>query len=122
MPLLTASTPVIAVQPLANARNRSQMLAVSVASGNDAGGTSGGSECLVRSKPQNDREARDEQVSWHRQDPAGFLRAAQIDQRDHKQNAEAKPQDIGVQLGHGRDKRADAGRNADRDVEHIIDH
>src|SRR4051795_1785151 len=40
-PLLTASTPVIAVQPLANARISSQKLAAIAADGCGAGGTTG---------------------------------------------------------------------------------
>jgi hypothetical protein len=40
-PLLTASTPVMAVQPLANARSSSQMLAVAPAAASGGGGTTG---------------------------------------------------------------------------------
>src|SRR5262245_47013109 len=40
-PLLTASTPVIAVQPLANARSNSQSVAPLVAGGTFGGGTTG---------------------------------------------------------------------------------
>ena len=39
--LLTASTPVIAVQPLANARNNSHRLSASTALGGGGGGTTG---------------------------------------------------------------------------------
>jgi len=40
-PLLTASTPVIAVQPLANARSTNQMLAAVTLAGSGAGATTG---------------------------------------------------------------------------------
>jgi hypothetical protein len=41
MPLLTASTPVIAVQPLAKARSSSQRPTASVAGGSGGGATTG---------------------------------------------------------------------------------
>ncbi len=126
-PLLTASTPVIAVQPAANARSSSHSVIGAVAweaAGRSAAGCGWpplDNACHSAGR-QDPHQRRDEQVGRHRQGEPRFLGAAQIDQRERHQDAQTKRQGVVVQRGHRRGERADAGGDADGDVQHVVHH
>ena len=77
---------------------------------------------LPHAKHDDGGKARDEDVGRHREQPSGIKRSTQIDQRNERKNTEAERQNVGMQRRDRRHKRPDARGNADRHVEHIVDH
>ena len=67
-------------------------------------------------------EAGEKSVGRQREQQPGLAGAAQIGQRHQGEDAEAQLQRPRMQRRHRRGERADAGRDADRDVQHIVDH
>ena len=93
-PLLTASTPVMAVHPLAKALSSSQRLTDGRGRGT-AAEPPRASGCPPRatswrSRWRSGHERAEEQISRNHEDDAGFAHAAQVDQRDQGQNRQAK--------------------------------
>ena len=128
MPLLTASTPVIAVQPLANACSSSQRPTAAVAAGS-GGGRDDRLRVAVAERPpcrsptaSTAAKHRDEEVGRERERPARLDRAAQVHQRDQRQDHQAERQRVPVQGRERRDQRGDAGGDPDRHVQHVVDH
>src|ERR1044072_6762679 len=93
-PLLTASTPVIAVQPLANALISSQRVAGATAAGSGGGGGTGAGglpACQNRlHDPDQNRGAQrpDEHVGWQCEGEPGFLDSAQVDDGHEGEDAQ----------------------------------
>ena len=86
-PLLTASTPVIAVQPLANERIRSHALPPATPAGRAGGGVSGNrmpaaEQRLYQADCQGRKQRSDEKISRQRERHARLAYAAQIDESD----------------------------------------
>ena len=81
-----------------------------------------GSPGRPRAGAEDEQQRGQKQIGRDRQDQPGLLGAAQVHQGDQRQHAEAKRQGIGVQRRHGRDQRAHPGRDAHRDVQHVVHH
>ncbi len=93
-PLLTASTPVIAVHPLAKARIKIQSDAAIAAGGCGAGGSTGTGRppravLLTTPMARTRQQRNDEQVRGEHEREARLAHPAQIDQRDHGQDHKA---------------------------------
>ncbi len=125
-PLLTASTPVSAVQPLAKAFSSSHAPTIAVAGGTGGGAATGmGCPCesSARITPISDRDQQraQEQIRRNHEDAAGFLDAAQIHDGDQHQNAETHRERVRQQRWNRRHQRAHSGRDSNRGRKHVID-
>ena len=126
-PLLTASTPVSAVQPLENALSISHQ---PTRRGDrrerrrrhHRRGRAAGGQRLEEPDGDHRQQRSDEQVRGRHEHQPGFAQAAEVDQRDRGQDAQAQRQGMRQQRGHGGNQRAHAGGNADGDVEDVVDH
>ena len=86
------------------------------------GGAMRAGEIPPRADREHREDADDEEVGGHREDPARLANAAQV--ADHDQDA-TKPSAIstryGTPLRERRRERRDAGGDADRDGQHVVD-
>ena len=126
-PLLTASTPVMAVQPLANdlitiqrlpgicGRQRSRQ-------SHQRRGMAARQQRLDHSDGQHRQHADDEQVGGNHEGHARLAHAAQVDQGDQRQDRQAERQRVGLELGDRRDQGPDPGRDADGHDQHVVEH
>jgi len=81
-----------------------------------------GPDCLGNSENQQPAKTGDKKVGRYRKDDAGFERAAQVDKCDQRQHGEAQFEGVGMELRRGRGQSRDPGRDADRDIQHIVYH
>ena len=109
-PLLTASTPVIAVQPFENTCRRSHVLTATVAGpATFAGGAATGTGCpaantvFVTSDQDGAQQRAEKRVRRNHEKYARFPNAAQIHDRDDHEDAQAKRQRVRLKLRHGGD-------------------
>ena len=126
-PLETASTPVMAVQPLEKTLRISQREIAAVAGGSCGGVTTGvGCPPLARvlnDADQDDDEQRDEEeISGNHEGDAGVVDAAQVDDGQKDEDEKAEPEGVLLQAGYGGDERADSGRDANGGGEDVVDH
>ena len=77
---------------------------------------------LPRAPRQHEAETRDEKIGRYRPDESRFARAPQVQHGDRKQDYEADPKRVGMQGRNRGGECADARRDADRDVQHVIQH
>ena len=124
-PLLTASTPVIAVQPLAKARIRTQRLAAVAAAGSVAGASTGtgwpfGQDRLDDADRQDRQQRDDKEIGRCHERQPRFANPAQVDDRDQHQNRQTERQRMGLQNRQRRDQCPDPRRNADGHDQHVV--
>ena len=125
-PLLTASTPVRAVQPLAKTLSNSQKLTATVPRLAEAEGEPLASKMTsAEQHPQNARDDRDEnrshkEISRNGENCACFANAAQIEDGDDDQDAHAQWNHVRQQRRNGRDQRAYSRRNAHGGGENVV--
>ena len=77
---------------------------------------------MQQAQDEDGQQRRHEQVGRQGEEQARLADSAQVDEGDEDEKAEAEGQDVIVQLGQGGDERADAGGDADGDVERIVQH
>ena len=124
--LLTASTPVIAVVPLANDRISSQA--------GDAHGSGNGPRQRregtgwpwARSRADeahydHQPERGDEQIRRRQEQQPGLPDPAQVDDGEEHQDPETQWQRVGQERRYGRDDRPHTGRDSDGDIEDVIE-
>ena len=126
-PLLTASTPVMAVQPLAKARIKIQRLPAICGSGNSAGGhnrrrVATGRECLEHAVGQHGKQADDEQVGRNHKRNSRLAHAAEVDNREQCQDRQTENQGVGLEPGECRHQGSHTGRDAHGDDQHVVEH
>ena len=126
-PLLTASTPVMAVHPLAKTLASSQRVSIDALTGRCGGATIGdgmavGGEGADRSDDDDEQQGADEEVSGDEEGGAGVLDAAHVDEGEDEQDGEAEGERVRLKRGERGDQRSDAGGDADRGVEDVVDH
>ena len=102
-PLLTASTPVIAVQPLANARIKTHRLTAVVAAGSVAGGSTGTGWPLAKTVlttpiAKTAKQREDEQIGRSHECQPRLANPTQVDDRDQEQNRQTERQRVGLQV------------------------
>jgi hypothetical protein len=71
---------------------------------------------------KNQQKGSDVDIGRQRENASRIGRAAKIDKRDQQQDPEAERERVGVQRRNRGDQRADAGRDADCNIEHVVDH
>ena len=125
-PLLTASTPVMAVQPLENACRISQRPAVVAAPCGACGGTTGAGfpplrNSLDQAHANRAQKAADEQIGGNHEQIPRFTHAAQIDQRDGGEDAQTNASVCCSKLGTAETKRTDSGGDADGHHQDVVD-
>ena len=125
-PLLTASTPVIAVHPLANAEQEPDTGGLGRRRAWPASRATGGGDpprtmALNDADDDHDAERHDEHVRRQHEREPGLADPAQVDDREEHEDAEADRERVRQQRRNGGDERADAGRDADGDVEDVVD-
>ena len=126
--LLTASTPVSAVQPLANARNSNHERSRPAQRRRSAGGATTGSGWpaanAVLTTPiaiVRPRQPTNRYIGSMNNTPT-LRTPRRLATRQQQQNRQADRQRIRQQARDGRDHGADAGGDRDRHVEHVVDH
>ena len=124
-PLLTASTPVIAVQPLEKALSRSQSVTACVAAGGAGSAISGagcppGARTRKSADSDGDASSADKKIRRKHESQAGFAHAAEIQDGDDDENADAQGDHVWMQARDGGDERADSGGDTDRRGEYVV--
>jgi len=72
--------------------------------------------------PQDHEETADEQIGGQAKHDAGFSDSAQVDEGDDRQRDQAQREGVGVQHRHGGHQRPDPGRDADGNIQDIVQH
>ena len=126
-PLLTASTPVMAVQPLEKARTQHpqprRFRGVSEWWRRDhRHRMSTGRNRLPYAQSDCYHQTAYEQIRRKQEDHARVAHAAQVDQGDDDQCGHRKRQRVGLQSEDRRDRGSYSGRDAYRHHEYVIDH
>ncbi len=126
-PFETASTPVMAVHPLAKTLARTQRESMDPAHRQARGldqryRMSASRENPHRSNHNHKQQRADEKVSRDEESTACILDAAHVDQRKDEQDSEAERERVRLQPRKGRNQRSHSRRDADSRVEYVVDH
>ena len=126
-PLLTASTPVMAVQPEEKTLRMSQRLNAAVAGGTGGMGATGcgwppAEQRRDDSHRDHDQQRARERVGGNHEHHAGIVDAAHVDDGQDQEHAQAQLERARLQRRHGGDECAHARRYADCRREYVIDH
>ena len=126
-PLETASTPVMAVQPLAKTLSSSQRESIDAADGqvrrsDDRDGMAVGENRANGSDDDDEEQRADEEVGGDEEGRAGVLGAAHVDEGEDGEDEQAEGERVWLELGEGGDQRADACGDADGGVQDVVDH
>ena len=124
-PFETASTPVIAVQPLANAvssRNIVSRVEPALAGSGRVERHDRAAGVAVEADREQHEDADDEEVGRDGEDAAGLADAAEVAEHQNGQKAEAQSRrGTPSSAGHGRRDGEHAGRDADRHGQRVVD-